>query len=302
MQTSKHIVFVPGKNPKPRAAQHRELLWRTLIEGVRRADSALGERIQAPDVHFHLVSWNYLYYHAYKDITREIAWIDALLNKHGPTKQDMRDAHAWNILLSRLILNLVDHVPALIPMLPAEAQSTDREIRRYFDNSDNVAREIRKLFKHTLRPLLEKQEPILLIGHSLGSVIAYDSLWELSQQEGLHGQLDFLTLGSPLGMHYVQPHLLGMAAKDKRTYPDSIRHWINVSAEGDIAALNRNFHEVFKEMREQGLVESIEDHCHGIYNFFRSNEGMNSHRSYGYLVNPAVGNLIAEWVKRTDLA
>src|SRR5512139_2361985 len=160
MQTSKHIVFVPGKNPKPRAAQHRELLWRTLIEGVRRADSALGERIQAPDVHFHLVSWNYLYYHAYKDITREIAWIDALLNKHGPTKQDMRDAHAWNILLSRLILNLVDHVPALIPMLPAEAQSTDREIRRYFDNSDNVAREIRKLFKHTLRPLLEKQEPI----------------------------------------------------------------------------------------------------------------------------------------------
>jgi len=40
----KHIIFVPGKNPKPEAAQHRELLWRTLIEGVRRADAVTAGR------------------------------------------------------------------------------------------------------------------------------------------------------------------------------------------------------------------------------------------------------------------
>lgn len=299
---SKHIIFVPGKNPKPRAAQHRQLLWRTLIEGVRRADRAAAEAIQSHDVHFHLVSWNYLYYHNYKDITREIPWVDALLHKHGPDKQDIREAHSLNVHLSRFILNLADHLPALIRFLPTEAQSTDREIRRYFDNTDNVASEIRKLLKHMLRPLLEKHEPVLLIGHSLGSVIAYDSLWELTHQEYLHGKVDFLTLGSPLGMHYVQRHLLGMHGKDKqrRSYPELIRHWINVSAEGDIAALNRNFHDAFKPMREQGKVESIEDHCQGIYNFFRGQEGLNSHRSYGYLVNPAVGNLIAEWLRRTD--
>lgn len=298
---SKHIIFVPGKNPKPRSAQHRKLLWSTLVEGVRRADSSAADAIQAHDVHFHLVSWNYIYYQRYKDITREIPWVDALLNKHGPDKQDIREAHSWNVRMGRLILNLADHIPALIRFLPTEAQSTDREIHRYFDNTDNVASEIRKLLKHTLRPLLEKHEPILLIGHSLGSVIAYDSLWELTHQEYLHGKVDFLTLGSPLGMHYVQRHLLGMTA-NKKSYPDLIRRWINVSAEGDIAALNRNFHESFKVMREQGLVASIEDHTQGIYNFFRSNEGLNSHRSYGYLVNPAVGSLIAEWVKRNNAA
>jgi hypothetical protein len=298
---SKHIIFVPGKNPKPRTAQHRHMLWRALIEGVRRADSAAAETIQAHDVHFHLVSWNYLYYHVYKDITREIPWVDALLHKHGPEK-DIREAHSLDVYLKRFVLNLADHVPALIRFLPTEAQSTDREIRRYFDNTDNVASEIRGLLKQMLRPLLEKHEPVLLIGHSLGSVIASDSLWELTHQEYLHGTVDFMTLGSPLGMHYVQRNLLGIHGKDKykRSYPELIQHWINVSAEGDIAALNRNLHEAFTPMREKGLVESIEDHCHGIYNFFRSNEGLNSHRSYGYLVNPAVGNLIAEWARRTD--
>jgi len=50
-------------------------------------------------------------------------------------------------------------------------------------------------------------------------------------------------------------------------------------------------------MLKQGLVKSIEDHSHGIYNYFRSDEGLNCHRSYGYLVNPAVGSIIADWWK-----
>lgn len=295
---NKHIIFVPGKNPKPRAAQHRELLWRTLLEGVHRADSSVAESLKTHHEQFHLVSWNHLYYHKYKDITREIPWIDALINKHGPTKLDIEEAHSWDIRISRLILNLVDRMPVLIRFLPEDARSTEREIKNYFDNGNNVAADIRKLLKHVLRPLLEKKEPILLIGHSLGSVIAYDTLWELTHQEGLHGKVDFLTIGSPLGMHYVQRHLMGLNAHGRKSYPGMIRHWVNLSSEGDITALNRNFHNAFKAMREQGVVESIEDHCQGIYNFFRTDKGLNSHRSYGYLVNPAVGSIIADWWKR----
>jgi hypothetical protein len=67
--TTKQIIYVPGKNPKPEAALHRELLWRTLVEGVRRADSTLADTLQASYPQFHLASWNYLYCHVYKDIT-----------------------------------------------------------------------------------------------------------------------------------------------------------------------------------------------------------------------------------------
>ncbi|ADE12378.1 hypothetical protein [Sideroxydans lithotrophicus] len=295
---NRHIVFVPGKNPKPRAAQHRELLWRTLVEGVRRADSHVAEELQHGREQFHLASWNYLYYHKYKDVTREIPWIDALINKHGPTKQDIQDANSWKVRISGFILNLVDHVPVLIRLLPEDARSTDQEIRRYFSNGDNVAAEMRKLVKHILRPLLEKQEPVLLIGHSLGSVIAYDALWEMTHQEKLQGKVDFLTIGSPLGMHYIQRYLMGMNGGRRKSYPGLIRHWINLSSEGDLVSLKRNLYDSFGAMLEQGLVESIEDHCQGIYNFFCTNEGLNSHRSFGYLVNPAVGSIIADWWKR----
>jgi len=227
----------------------------------------------------------------------DIPWIDALINKHGPTEQDIQDANSWNIWLERLMLTLGDHLPFLIRLLPEEVRSTANEINRYFDNTDQVASRIRRLLARTLRPMLEKQEGVLLIGHSLGSVIAYDTLWELSRQEGVEGKVDFLTLGSPLGLHYVQRRLLGMNNQGKKSYPDRIRRWINLSAEGDVTALNCIFNESFHTMLEQGLVESIEDHSHGIYNFFRSNEGLNCHRSYGYLVNPAVGSIIADWWK-----
>lgn len=295
--TTKQIIYVPGKNPKPEAALHSKLLWRTLVEGVRRADSAVADTLQASYSQFHLISWNHLYYHAHKDVTSDIPWIDALINKHGPTEQDMRDANSWNIWLSRFLLTLGDHIPLLIRLLPEELRSTANEIDRYFNNTDNVASKIRDLLKQTLRPMLEKQDDVLLIGHSLGSVIAYDTLWELSRQEGLKGKVDFLTLGSPMGMHYIHRRLLGMNGQAGKSYPDLIRHWINLSAEGDVAALNQNLNESFHPMLELGLVESIEDHCHGIYNFFRSDAGLNCHRSYGYLVNPAVGSIIAGWWK-----
>lgn len=298
MMTTKQIIYVPGKNPKPEAAQHRALLWRILVEGVRRADRAVAATLQDSYPKFHLVSWNYLYYREYKDITRDLPWIDALINKHGPTEQDMRDAHSWNIWLSRALLTLGDDIPLLIRLLPEEVRSTANEISRYFNNTDNVASTVRELLKQTLRPMLEQQDDVLLIGHSLGTVIAYDTLWELSHQEGVKGKVDFLTLGSPMGMHYIHRRLLGMNGSGRKSYPDLIRRWINLAAEGDVAALKQHLNESFHPMLELGLVESIEDHCHGIYNFFRSDAGLNCHRSYGYMVNPAVGSIIADWWKR----
>ena len=296
--TMKQIIYVPGKNPKPEATLHRALLWRTLLDGVRRADSAVADTLQASYAQFHLANWNYLYYQSHKDIADDLPWIDALINKHGPTEQDRRDAHSWNRWLSHFLLVLGDHIPLLIRMLPEAVRSTAKEINRYLDNTDDVASQIRALLKQTLRPMLERNDAVLLIGHSLGSVIAYDTLWELSHQEGVTGKVDFLTLGSPMGLHYIRRHLLGMNGSSTKSYPDRIRHWTNLSAEGDVTALNQNLHDSFQPMLELGLVESIEDHCHGIYNFFHTAEGLNSHRSYGYLVNPAVGSIIADWWKQ----
>ena len=68
-----------------------------------------------------------------------------------------------------------------------------------------------------------------------------------------------------------------------------------LSAVGDVTAVDIEISDDFSPMTELGYTEKIEDHCAGIYNFFRNDEGLNPHRSYGYLVNPAVGRIIADW-------
>jgi hypothetical protein len=292
----KKIIFVPGMNPKPGPVPHKKMLWRCLIEGIRRSEPELVTDISNHPDCFRLIAWNYLYYHITRDISDDMPWIDALFHKHGPTAEDIRDTKTWQRKMAKFFFSAGDILPFIIPLLPKVIRDIARDTRRYFKNEDGIASEVRELLKQELRPMLSEDEKVLLIGHSLGSVIAYDSLWELSHLEQLPGKIDlFLTLGSPLGMNYVQRRLMGSRKKGKQMFPDNIRHWVNISSVGDITALDREFRNDFSHMLEFGIVESIEDHSEAIYNFFRSDQGLNVHRSYGYLVNPAVGYIIADW-------
>jgi len=291
----RHIFFVPGKNPKPAPDQHHALLWRTLVEGVHRAEPQVANNLGKHMDNFTLTAWNYLYYHRRKDINRDLPWIDALINQHAPTEHDIQEAKSTHRKLHRFLYSVIDHFPFLLKFLPSDLRSTAEEIKRYFQNINNIACDVREVLKQELRPMLKNANNVLLIGHSMGSVIAYDTLWELSHLENLPGKVDFLTIGSPLGMNYIQHRLMGNKYKGKKKYPTNIRNWVNISSEGDVTALDRIFSDDFSEMRKLEIIESIEDHCEGIYNFFHNEKGLNCHRSYGYLVNPAVGKVIADW-------
>lgn len=290
----KTIVFIPGKNPKPQPEQHKALLWRTLLEGVRRAEPQSVSAVQQ-EVRFELAAWNHLYYQQEKDISRDLPWIDLLINTHGPSEMDIRQAKHCHNKIDRYLYMLGDLFPVLIKLLPRHMRMSAEELNRYFHNTDNIASQVRELVKDILREAFKQGDRILLIGHSMGSVIAYDTLWELNHLEQLKGKLNLLTLGSPLGMRYVQQRLLGHEQPLAKRYPGNIHDWHNLSAVGDLVALDQEVHDDFIEMLEYDKVDNIVDHCTGIYNYFRNEEGLNCHRSYGYLVNPAVGKLIAQW-------
>lgn len=296
MINDKTIIFVPGMNPKPEPEHHWKMLWRSMLEGIRRSEPELLEDISWHPECFLLASWNYIYYHRYRDFSIDIPWVDALIHKHGPTPQDIRQTIIWQRRFAKFMFGIADRFPFLIPILPRIIRDIASDVHRYFRNDNNVACDIREVVKQQLRPLLANNSKVLLIGHSLGSVIAYDVLWELSHIERLPGKVDlFLTLGSPLGMHYVQRRLMGADQKAEKMFPANIRRWVNISSVGDITALDREFRQDFSHMLEFGIIEDIEDHSESIYNFFRSNKGLNVHRSYGYMVNPAVGYIIADW-------
>jgi len=272
-----------------------------MLEGIRRSEPQIISEIRAHPDCFKLIAWNYLYYHQTRDISLDLPWVDALINKHGPTAEDIQDTKNWQRRMAKMLFSAGDRFPFIIPFLPKTIRQIVRDTNRYFNNENNIAIDVRELLKQELRPLLSTGEQVLLIGHSLGSVIAYDTLWELSHLEQSPGKVDlFLTLGSPLGMHYVQRQLKGYKHKNSQRYPTNICRWVNISSVGDITALDRVFRDDFSHMLELGIVESIEDHSEAIYNFFRSDEGLNVHRSYGYLVNPAVGYIIADWWRHTQ--
>ena len=291
----KHIIFVPGKSPKPQAKLHKEQLWRTLQEGVRRADPE--SDIDKYEKVFYLVAWNYRYYQDNKDIAEDLPWIDSLLTQDGPTQQDIRESNSWQRYLYRFLYTVVDSLPWLIHWLPEHVKSTIEETNAYFHNYGNIGYEIRGMLKDILRPLLDKNDSILVIGHSLGSVIIFDTLWELSHNEVHKGKVDFLSIGSPLGLKFVQNKLQGHRYPNKNKFPANIKHWVNISSVGDMTAVDKNFNDDYYEMLKYGLVESIEDHSEKIYNFYHNNDGLDCHSSYGYLVNTAVGKVISKWWK-----
>ena len=292
----KKIIYVPGKNPKPPADQHREQLLRCLLHGVKKTDPGIAREIETTDC-FSLVAWNRSFYDKELDTNRITPWVDRLLSQDIFPESDIEAVRTVKYRLARSFYQIGDLLPWLIPLLPDERiKSSIHDTELYFRNHENIACRVRDIQKQPLREAAGRADRVLLIGHSMGSVIAYDSLWELHHLENIEHCVDcLLTIGSPLGMNYVQRRLIGLRDKQIPDYPGNIRTWVNISSRGDLVALDRSLANDFREMVEQGYVEDITDRKSGIYNHYRDDRGLNVHKSYGYLTNPVVAQTIADW-------
>jgi pimeloyl-ACP methyl ester carboxylesterase len=296
--TAVRIIFIPGLKPKPPPDAHRRELWRVMLGALARArpDEArfLAERPEC----FSLVGWTYLFYRSHRDIDLDLPGIERLLTQHGPTDADLREIGSLGQRLRRLRHIVGDSLPFLGRWMAEPAlRLAMLEASRYLSNRDRVADTIRDLLRAALEAAWSADEKVLLIGHSLGSVIAYDTLWELShaaKQGG--GRVDlFITLGSPLATQFIRRSLRGATETGRKRYPTDIRRWVNFSAKGDVTALYPRLTPFFQEMLNLGLVESLEDHV-DLENHFRTDIGLNVHESYGYLAHPLVAGTIADWL------
>jgi hypothetical protein len=172
------------------------------------------------------------------------------------------------------------------------------EATRYLKNRDGMGAEIRAALRSTIETAWSGGDEVLLIGHSLGSVIAYDTLWELTHVHRSRGSISLLvTLGSPLATHFVQRSLQGVREAGLRRYPHNIRRWVNMTARGDTTALQPRLQPLFREMLELKLTDAIEDHV-DFDNYFRSDLGLNAHDAYGYFAQPLLGELVGDWLGR----
>ena len=297
MSAPPRILFIPGKSPKPKPWDHHQQLWRCLLHGVQQTNPDIAQHISEREDCFSLIPWNAFYYHETRSIEDLLPWIDKLCLQNGPTEADKEEARSWNRKKAKLFMAMGDRFPWFIPFIPDPAiKASIQEMSRYFANKNNIACKIRKLLKKEIRKSFKHNERVLLICHSLGAVIAFDSLWELWFEQNIRQRVDlFLTIGSPLGMRFFQKRMVNAKQPPEKRYPGNIRRWKNISSEGDLVSLDTTVNNDYGMMIESGLTESIEDQCHDVFNYFHDEKGLNVHQAYGYLVNPAVSKAIASW-------
>ena len=289
------VLYVPGLLPKPEPRAHRDALFRCLLAGVRRIDEQVALDI-ASNLHcFDVVSWTFDFYGEHRDIGLDLAAIEDVIRRPEAADEDLREAVNWRRRLARWMFSAADVMPFLIPHVADERLELHlNDLHRYLNNRNDIADHARQMLKMPLRAAAESGRPVLLIGHSMGSVIAWDSLWQLSRNDRDDVRIDtLLTMGSPLGQRYIQRRLLGFAEQGKRRYPKGIGRWINLSAVGDLTSVDPYLANDFAAMVKCGLVETIEDHL--IYNWFRLDGVLNVHAEYGYLVNAVTARIVADW-------
>lgn len=298
MSRGPFILYIPGLKPKPEYSLHREQVLRCLLEGIRRIDPHTADEMAQDEHCFDIVSWTYDFYGTHRDINLDLADIEAVLKQTQATAEDREIVTSWKRRCIRSLYRAADHLPFLIPHFADEDVELQlRDLRRYAKNEGDIAEIVRRAVKAPLRAAASAGRPILLYGHSMGSVIGYDSLWQLSHEPVEEVRIDLmLTTGSPLGQRLIQRRLKGFREQGIERFPGNIRRWINISAIGELTAIDMTLNNDFGEMIRLGLVEDIEDL--EIYNYYRMNGVLNVHAEYGYLVNEVAANVICNWWRK----
>jgi hypothetical protein len=287
------IVFVPGLKPKPHPDVYAAVLRQCLAAGLHRVAPRAAGLLETGIAEFLLYPWTFAVYGEHRDFELDRAGVERLLARPDPTPEEIAEIDALPRRIIRTWHRVADALPVLGRLFISDRmhEALD-DARRYLHDRDGVGTRTRSGLRDLLVREAEAGRRLIVIGHSLGSVIAYDTLWELSRRGHVHVDL-FVTLGSPLGTRFVRAHLRGADRPRGERYPTNIRHWANFTARGELTALYPRLARHFSDMVALGLVERFEDHI-DLYNHFVGARGLNVHQAYGYVIHRKFAQCMAE--------
>ena len=174
-----------------------------------------------------------------------------------------------------------------------------KDFAAYLDDFE-FAEEARRRFREKLCAFMDRGDKIMLVTHGTGSVIAYDVLWELSNDTETYKEYgdykidQWLTLGSPLGDRTVQKRLLGARERDENRFPSNVISWHNLAAEDDYSCHDTTLADDFKKMMVQRRVSAVHDYR--IFNLAVRYGKSNPHSSIGYYIHPRLAKVLSDWL------
>jgi len=174
-----------------------------------------------------------------------------------------------------------------------------KDFAAYLDEPE-FAEEARRRLREKLCAIMDRGDKIMLLTHGTGSVIAYDVLWELSNDTETYKEYgdckvdQWLTLGSPLGDRTVQKRLLGAKERDENRFPSNVISWHNLAAEDDYSCHDTTLADDFKKMLVQRRVSAVHDYR--IFNLAVRYGKSNPHSSIGYYIHPRLAKILSDWL------
>ena len=162
------------------------------------------------------------------------------------------------------------------------SQKLLQDLGEYYSNQD-----IRTEINNRLKKLLtdHKHDEIILVSHSMGTIVAYEVLRELGQDDKHPGFVleHLITMGSPLGLTVVKGNSLG--ARKKLRTPSCVRgSWVNFSDPDDFVCLDSHLQDDYEPNSFAVRVKDVM-----VCNDYPGNE----HKSYGYLRTPEFSTHLA---------
>ncbi len=184
---------------------------------------------------------------------------------------------------------------------------TDAIIGKYFRDLElyysgemiidaNRTKRFSELIRNRLRDKLLKHrdDRIMLIGHSMGTVIAYDVLTFVLPDIKID---TFVTMGSPLGLPVIMSKIgdemkrSGLNGKKIKTPPGILKNWYNYSDILDKVAFNYKLSDYYTE-NDHGVkpVDIL------VTNNYEINGLKNPHKVFGYLRTPEFSSVLSEFI------
>jgi hypothetical protein len=308
-QQNRSILLIHGRDFKPSAATYEELAVAAMRAGLERDFPACVECFDKlsidlawyGDLNGSVLEANGKTYDEDLDIGDRRNALQALREITPRKKFGIRlyDKLPGKSALPEFFMDVGAPVLGAIGMRMPVIGKIAKDFAAYLDDAE-FAEKARARLRDKLRSLMDRGDKIMLVSHGTGSVIAYDVLWELSNDTETYaeyGQLkvdQWLTLGSPLGDSTVQKRLLGAKERDENRFPSNVISWHNLAAEDDYSCHDTTLADDFKKMMVQRRVSAVHDYR--IFNLAVRYGKSNPHSSIGYYIHPRLAKILSGWL------
>ena len=157
----------------------------------------------------------------------------------------------------------------------------------------------RRAIQKRLLVLLRKYNhyDILLIGHSMGSIIAYDVLNMKKNNVRVH---TLVTIGSPLGLPLImeriaEVHNFHLDEQHRLNVPESIeKNWFNIADLRDKVTINYTLADDFVPNSKGVKIIDIT-----VENKYEIDGRKNPHKAYGYLQTEKMAEIVADFLEES---